>query len=88
MPDRNQTIHSQRRSRTIVRTITIGGKFTPIEYEELSKIASDNGQLLSEWAREVLLREGTSTSSMSRVSPAPTKCAISFRDSVPATAFS
>ncbi len=57
MPDRNQTAHSQRRSRTIVRTITIGGKFTPIEYEELSKIASDGGQLLSEWAREVLLRE-------------------------------
>jgi len=40
-----------------VRTITIGGKFTPIEFEELSKIASDSGQLLSEWAREVLLRE-------------------------------
>ena len=57
MPDRTQTTHSQRRSRTIVRTITIGGKFTPIEYEELSKIASDSGQLLSEWAREVLLRE-------------------------------
>ena len=57
MPDRNQPIHPQRRSRTIVRTITIGGKFTPIEYEELSKIASDSGQLLGEWAREVLLRE-------------------------------
>ncbi len=57
MPDRNQTTHSQRRPRTIVRTITIGGKFTPIEFEELSKIASDSGQLLSEWAREVLLRE-------------------------------
>ena len=57
MPDQRQTTHSQRRTRTIVRTITIGGKFTPIEYEELSKIASDCGQLLSEWAREVLLRE-------------------------------
>ena len=57
MPDQRQTTHSQRRTRTIVRTITIGGKFTPIEYEELSKIASDSGQLLSEWAREVLLRE-------------------------------
>jgi hypothetical protein len=40
-----------------VRTITIGGKFTPIEYEELSKVASDSRQLLSEWAREVMLRE-------------------------------
>jgi hypothetical protein len=40
-----------------VRTITIGGKFTPTEYESLSKIASDSGQLLGEWAREVLLRE-------------------------------
>jgi len=57
MPDQRQTTHSQRRARTIVRTITIGGKFTQIEYEELSKIASDCGQLLSEWAREVLLRE-------------------------------
>ena len=57
MSDRNQPTHSQRRARTIVRTITIGGKFTPIEYEGLSKIASDSGQLLSEWAREVLLRE-------------------------------
>ena len=60
MPDQKQSAHSQHRSRTIVRTITIGGKFTPTEYESLSKIASDSGQLLGEWAREVLLRESQS----------------------------
>ncbi len=46
-----------RRSRSIVRTMTVGGKFTVSEYEEFSKIAAEKGQLLGEWAREVLLRE-------------------------------
>jgi hypothetical protein len=46
-----------RRSRSIVRTVTVGGKFTVSEYEEFSKVAAKKGQLLGEWAREVLLRE-------------------------------
>jgi hypothetical protein len=46
-----------RRARTIVRTVTVGGKFTREEYQALSQRASVNGQLLSEWARDVLLRE-------------------------------
>lgn len=46
-----------RRSRSIVRTMTVGGKFTVAEHEEFSRIASDKGQLLGEWAREILLRE-------------------------------
>jgi hypothetical protein len=46
-----------RRSRSIVRTMTVGGKFTVSEHEQFSKIAADKGQLLGEWAREVLLRE-------------------------------
>jgi hypothetical protein len=46
-----------RRSRPIVRTMTVGGKFTVSEHEQFSKIAADKGQLLGEWAREVLLRE-------------------------------
>ena len=46
-----------RRSRSIVRTMTVGGKFTVSEHEQFSKIAAGKGQLLGEWAREVLLRE-------------------------------
>jgi hypothetical protein len=46
-----------RRSRSIVRTMTVGGKFTVSEHEQFSRIAADKGQLLGEWAREVLLRE-------------------------------
>lgn len=46
-----------RRSRSIVRTMTVGGKFTVSEHEQFSKIAADKSQLLGEWAREVLLRE-------------------------------
>ena len=46
-----------RRSRSIVRTMTVGGKFTVSEYEVFSKMAAEKGQLLGEWAREVLLRE-------------------------------
>jgi hypothetical protein len=37
--------------------MTVGGKFTVSEYEVFSKMAAEKGQLLSEWAREVLLRE-------------------------------
>jgi hypothetical protein len=46
-----------RRSRSIVRTMTVGGKFTVSEYEVFSRMAAQKGQLLGEWAREVLLRE-------------------------------
>jgi hypothetical protein len=46
-----------RRSRSIVRTMTVGGKFTVSEYEVFSKMAAEKGQLLGEWARELLLRE-------------------------------
>jgi hypothetical protein len=55
--DHSPVVSSQRRPRAIVRTITVGGKFTSAEYGELSKIASTKGQLLSEWARETLLQE-------------------------------
>ena len=46
-----------RRSRSIVRTMTVGGKFTVSEYEVFSRMAAQKGQLLGEWAREVLLRD-------------------------------
>jgi hypothetical protein len=46
-----------RRSRSIVRTMTVGGKFTVLEYEQFSRMAAEKGQLLGEWAREILLRE-------------------------------
>ena len=46
-----------RRSRSIVRTMTVGGKFTVAEHEQFSRMASEKGQLLGEWAREILLRE-------------------------------
>ena len=46
-----------RRSRSIVRTMTVGGKFTVAEHEQFSRMASERGQLLGEWAREILLRE-------------------------------
>jgi hypothetical protein len=37
--------------------MTVGGKFTVSEYEVFLKMAAEKGQLLGEWAREVLLRE-------------------------------
>jgi hypothetical protein len=43
-----------------VRTITIGGRVTPTEYETLPKIASGSGQILGKWVCKVLLR-GTRT---------------------------
>ena len=51
-----QTIaQSAGRKRTIVRRVTVGGKFTDAEAKSLAKRAADRGQLLSEWARECLL---------------------------------
>ena len=43
------------RRRSIVRRITVGGKFTDTEARLLAKKAASRGQLLSEWAREALL---------------------------------
>lgn len=43
------------RRRSIVRRITVGGKFTDAEAKSLAKKAASRGQLLSEWAREALL---------------------------------
>lgn len=43
------------RRRSIVRRITVGGKFTDAEAKDLAKKAASRGQLLSEWAREALL---------------------------------
>jgi hypothetical protein len=43
------------RRRSIVRRITVGGKFTDGEAKALAKKAASRGQLLSEWAREALL---------------------------------
>ena len=43
------------RKRTIVRRVTVGGKFTDAEAKSLAKRAASRGQLLSEWARESLL---------------------------------
>jgi hypothetical protein len=55
--DRTPISGAARRPRTIVRTMTIGGKFTADEHQTFAKIAASQGQLLSEWAREILLRE-------------------------------
>jgi hypothetical protein len=41
--------------RSIVRTVTVGGKFTEAEAKTLAKQAAQRGQLLGEWARENLL---------------------------------
>jgi len=43
------------RRRSIVRRITVGGKFTDAEAKSLARKAASRGQLLSEWAREALL---------------------------------
>jgi len=43
------------RRRSIVRRVTVGGKFTDAEAKSLAKKAASRGQLLSEWAREALL---------------------------------
>ncbi len=44
--------------RSIVRTVTVGGKFTEAEAKMLAKQAAQRGQLLGEWARESLLSSG------------------------------
>jgi hypothetical protein len=41
--------------RSIVRTVTVGAKFTEAEAKTLAKQAAQQGQLLGEWARERLL---------------------------------
>lgn len=53
----NQTV-SRGRRRSIVRTHTVGGKFTDAEAKALGKKAAEQGQLLSEWAREAMLAAG------------------------------
>ena len=57
MSELNQTV-SRGRRRSIVRTNTVGGKFTDAEAKALGKKAAGQGQLLSEWAREALLGAG------------------------------
>lgn len=47
----------KRRVRKIVRPFTVSGKFTQTEFDTMSRIALESGQLLGEWARDVLLRE-------------------------------
>lgn len=44
--------------RSIVRTVTVGGKFTETEAKMLAEQAAQRGQLLGEWARESLLSSG------------------------------
>ena len=44
--------------RSIVRTVTVGGKFTEAEAKMLAEQAAQRGQLLGEWARESLLASG------------------------------
>jgi hypothetical protein len=56
MPQKNLTIRSGGRRRSIVRTVTVGGKFTEAEAEIFTQRAAANGQLLGEWARGVLLQ--------------------------------
>jgi len=43
------------RRRSIVRRVTVGGKFTDAEAKSLAKRAASRSQLLGEWARESLL---------------------------------
>jgi hypothetical protein len=57
MSELNPAINQGRR-RSIVRTNTVGGKFTDAEAKVLAKRAAERGQLLGEWAREALLTAG------------------------------
>jgi len=50
-----KNVRTMGRRRSIVRRVTVGGKFTDAEAENLAKKAAGRGQLLSEWAREALL---------------------------------
>jgi hypothetical protein len=54
MPERIEA-GARGKRRSIVRTVTVGGKFTEIEAKALAKQAAQRGQLLGEWARETLL---------------------------------
>jgi hypothetical protein len=54
MPERSENGTKGKR-RSIVRTVTVGGKFTETEAKTLAKQAAQRGQLLGEWARESLL---------------------------------
>jgi hypothetical protein len=54
MSERSETGAGGKR-RSIVRTVTVGGKFTEAEAKALAKQAAQRGQLLGEWARESLL---------------------------------
>ena len=54
MPERSET-GARGKRRSIVRTVTVGGKFTEAEAKTLAKQAAQRGQLLGEWARESLL---------------------------------
>jgi hypothetical protein len=57
VPELNTAVNQGRR-RSIVRTNTVGGKFTDAEAKALAKRAAERGQLLGEWAREALLAAG------------------------------
>jgi hypothetical protein len=46
------------RRRSIVRPVTVGGKFTDAEAKALAQRAAIRDQLLGEWAREALLAAG------------------------------
>jgi hypothetical protein len=54
MQERSQN-NARGSRRSIVRTVTVGGKFTEAEAKALAKQAAQRGQLLGEWARESLL---------------------------------
>jgi hypothetical protein len=56
MPQKEIKTRAGGRRRSIVRTVTVGGKFTEVEAEIFTHRAAANGQLLGEWARGVLLQ--------------------------------
>jgi hypothetical protein len=56
MSQKEVTTRAGGRRRSIVRTVTVGGKFTEAEAEIFTERAAANGQLLGEWARGVLLQ--------------------------------
>jgi len=57
MPERSEN-GARGKRRSIVRTVTVGGKFTEAEAKMLAELAAQRGQLLGEWARENLLSSG------------------------------
>jgi hypothetical protein len=56
MPQKEITTRAGGRRRSIVRTVTVGGKFTEAEAEIFTQRAAANDQLLGEWARGALLQ--------------------------------